>query len=168
MRVEPRPLAETVDSTRKHRHHPHHKRAADTPASSSHVNVDTSVQTVTHAATQPGGRCTTVLHPSAKHAPGTSSPATGSEMDLRAVPPVLETPPSTAASTSASTRTLIRMNSFERVGHCGSWRRGWKEKAKCWRWSLSGFARGYYAPFLQKLQVKVRDNSDTLNGINVA
>ncbi|XP_022105455.1 protein patched homolog 1-like isoform X2 [Acanthaster planci] len=67
------------------------------------------------------------------------------------ITPVVETPPSTAPST-ASTRTLIRQDSLERE------RPSLRErcrKAACWRWSLSGFARGYYAPFLQKLQVKV-------------
>ncbi len=138
VRVEPRPLADTVNNNRRHRHYP----------SDTNVTMESTAQAVTHAAQQPGGRCTTVLHPSARKAAGDTVDLSG------AVPPVLETPPSTAGSTSASTRTLIRQNSFER-GQFGSLRKRWQEKAKCWRWSLSGFARGYYAPFLQKLHVKV-------------
>ncbi|XP_033636690.1 protein patched homolog 1-like isoform X1 [Asterias rubens] len=80
----------------------------------------------------------TVLHPS-------------SATTTAGITPVVETPPSTAAST-ASTRTLIRQSSFERDRP--SLRERYR-KASCWRWSLSGFARGYYAPFLQKLQVKI-------------
>ena len=126
----------------------HHQQPADTSVTVEPASE--TVQTVTHAAQQPGGRCTTVIHPSAKK-------GTAETMDSSsgAVPPVMETPPSTAASTSASTRTLIRQNSFDERGQCGSWQKRWQENAKCWRWSLSGFARGYYAPFLQKLNVKV-------------
>nr|WJJ61139.1 Patched [Patiria miniata] len=103
------------------------------------VRLQSTVQAVTQTAPSHGERpYVTVVHPS-------------SVTTTEGITPVVETPPSTAAST-ASTRTLIRQNSFERERP--SLRERYR-KATCWRWSLSGFARGYYAPFLQKLQVKV-------------
>ncbi|XP_033103674.1 protein patched homolog 1-like isoform X2 [Anneissia japonica] len=127
--IQPSPISDSPDLNSNRRH----QNPMET-----HITLHSTVETVTHLRDDMSDQCVTVVEPS-------------TTMTCTTTPDVRDCANMQTGVRSSSTRTLLRQDSVNQ--HVTCWRDN-RKKFKCWKWSLSGFVKNYYAPFLMNKFVK--------------
>ncbi|XP_071952262.1 protein patched homolog 1-like [Antedon mediterranea] len=128
--IQPSPISDSPDLNRN-------RRNQQTPMET-RITLHSTVETVTHIGDNVSDHCVTVVQPSTTMT-CTTTPDGRDSSNMR------------TGVRSSSTRTLLRQDSVNE--HVACWRDN-RKKFKCWQWSLSGFVKKYYAPFLMNKFVK--------------